>query len=64
MKFNELQKGRIYTDKDGVYAYQFIEMRNEQIATFKTCEYDEEIGDYIATATVIYLTANEVKYLI
>ena len=44
MKFNELQKGRIYTDKDGINAYQFKKMRNEQIATFYVCEYNEEKG--------------------
>jgi len=64
MKFNELQKGKIYTDKDGVSAYAFVEMRNDQIATFKACEYDEKKGDYIATEEVVYLTANEVKGLI
>ena len=64
MKFNELQAGRIYTDKDGVNAYKFVGMRNAQIATFKACEYDEEKGDYTATEETIYLTANEVKGLI
>ena len=64
MKFNELQKGNIYTDKDGINAYQFKEMRNEQIATFYVCEYNEEKGDYVATEEVIYLVASEVKNLI
>ena len=64
MKINELQKGKIYTDKDGVSAYQFVELRNAQLATFKACEYKEEKGDYIATDETIYLTPNEVKNLI
>ena len=64
MKLKELQKGRIYTDKDGVNAVQFKEMRNEQIATFYVCEYNEEKGDYVATEEVIYLVASEVKNLI
>ena len=64
MKFEELQKGNIYTDKDGINAYQFKEMRNEQIATFYVCEYNEKKGDYVATEEVIYLVASEVKNLI
>lgn len=64
MRFNELQKGRIYTDKDGVNAYEFVEMRNDQIATFKVCEYNEEKGDYVANDEIIYLTVSEVKGLI
>lgn len=64
MKFNDLQKGRIYTDNDGVNAYQFVGMRNDQLATFNVCDYDEDKGDYIATSEVVYLTASEVKYLI
>ncbi len=61
MKINELKKGTIYTDADGVNAYAFIEMRNYQLATFAVCEYDEEKGDYIATPEKVYLTANEVS---
>ena len=63
MNSNELQKGRIYTDHDGVNAYMFVELRNDQIATFKACEYDDGKGDYIATAETIYLTVNELKRL-
>ena len=64
MKFNELQKGKIYTDKDGINAYQFKEIKNEQIATFYVCEYNEEKGDYVATEEIIYLVVSEVKNLI
>lgn len=64
MNINELQKGKIYTDKDGIKAYQFIEKRNEQIATFKNCEYDEEKGNYVPTNEDIYLTVSEVKTLV
>ena len=64
MKFDELKKGNIYTDKDGVNAYEFVGIRNESIATFKACIYSEEKGDYITTEEIRYLTANEVSKLI
>lgn len=64
MKFNELLKGKIYADKDGVNAYMFVKMRNENLATFLICEYDEEKSDYIATTEEVYLTANEIKNLV
>ena len=64
MRFEEFVAGRIYTDKDGVNAYAFIGMRNDYLASFNVCEYDEEKGDYVATQEVVYLTANEVKGLI
>ena len=47
MRFNELQKGKIYTDKDGVSAFRFEGMYNDQLAEFCECEYDEEKGEYI-----------------
>lgn len=37
MRFDELKKGNIYTDKDGVNSYEFVGIRNESIATFKAC---------------------------
>lgn len=64
MKFSELKKSTVYTDRDGVNAYEFVELRNDQIATFKACEYDENKGDYVATTETIYLTVREVQKLI
>ena len=64
MKFKDLVEGNIYTDKNNVNAYMFVEMRNDYIATFKRCEYDEEQGNYISTEEDIYLVESEVKRLI
>ena len=60
MKFENLKKGEIYLDKDGVEAVMFVELRNDQIATFYDCEYDEK-GDFVPTTKIRYLTKNEVK---
>lgn len=64
MKFIDLENGKIYTDKDGVNAYEFVELRNDQLATFKVCEYDEYKGDYVAGDETVYLTAREVEELV
>ena len=63
MKFNELEKGKIYTDKNGVETLEFVEFRNDYIATFNQCDYDDD-GNLIITARIRYLTRNEVKKLI
>lgn len=64
LTFNDLEKGKIYFDEHSEYAdIIFIEMRNNQIATFKACIYDDEQGDFIATDITVYLTANEVAKL-
>lgn len=40
----------------------FVGMRNDQIATFKYREYDEEKDDWIPTEREIYLTKNELNF--
>lgn len=64
MKFNELQKGRIYTDKDGVRALRFDGMYNDHLAEFTVCEYDEDKGEFVATDEVLFFNNFEVTDLI
>lgn len=64
MKFNDLQKGKIYTTKDGVSAFRFECLYNEQLAEFLECEYDEEKGEYMATNTTRLFNKFEIMDLI
>lgn len=63
MKFEELQKGNIYVDKNGT-PLKFKAMYNDQLAQFCVCEYDEEKGCCIATSEGLLLNKFEVRDLI
>lgn len=59
----ELRGDWIYEDEYGGNAYKFVCMRNESIAHFKRCVYDERVGEWKSTQEDIYLTDCEVKRL-
>lgn len=59
--FKELEVGRIYEQDDCGWAGMFVGMRNDYLATFKDCEYDEESG-YIPTDKESYLTERECRF--
>lgn len=64
MKFSGLQNGRIYTDKDGVRAFRFDGMYNDNLAEFTVCEYDEVKGEFLPTDEVLFFNKFEVTDLI
>ena len=64
MRFEQLVKGTIYTDRDGVSAFRFDGMFNEYLAEFIKLEYDEEKGEYVDTNFVRLFTKFEVSHLI
>lgn len=58
----KLSKEEWYIDENQ-NVIKFKEYRNNQLATFNTCYYDEKYGYWIITEIERYLTASEVKRL-
>lgn len=59
-KFEELVPGKIYSDDCGFW--QFVEMRNEYLATFLEMHYDDETFALTPTSNYVYLTKFETKF--
>ena len=58
----ELNANEWYEDDCG-RVMVFKGYRNNQLATFNVCDYNEKEGNYFETAEERYLTASEVKRL-
>lgn len=63
MKANELKKGNLYGDADGVNMVIYIG-KDGFLYDFVTAEYDEARGDYKKTDDTRRLTVREVEKLI
>ena len=63
MTFENLVAGHLYSDRNIVNVYRFVRMRNDYIAEFVECEYDEDKGDFIDTTNEIDLVKSEVARL-
>lgn len=61
LTFEQLKEGKLYGDSDGVGFYIFCGFRNDYLATFHWCEYDEEQGEAIETQDTYYLTKREIE---
>lgn len=61
LTFEQLEKGKSYGDQDGINVYVFRGFRNDYLATFNLCEYDEEQGEEIETQETHYLTKREIE---
>lgn len=61
LTFEQLVKGKLYGDKDGINIYIFRGFRNDYLATFYVCEYDEEQCCYLATTEERYYNAREIE---
>ena len=62
MNFSQLKKGNLYQDEQ-YEVIMFVEMRNDQIATFKKMAPNEENSDFVETDDIRYLVSSEVRYL-
>ncbi len=60
-KFSDLKKGKIYFNKNYCdHFLKFVEMRNDYLAKFIVCDYNEDLCEFVETEEIVYLTAGEI----